>query len=154
MRPKGSAAELEARRRQAAKLLAKGYGIREVARRVGAAPSSVKRWMDAYRTGGLTALKAKPHTGRPSRLTPTQRQRLLQALRQSPRTFRIASDRWTCTSVGRVIRRLFGVRYHPDHISRLLRSLGWRYKTVHTPHRQTSPTRRTTKQWVPGRATR
>ena len=65
MRPKGNAAKLEARRRKAAKMLSKGQGIREVARRVGAAPSSVKRWKDAVESGGTDALKSKPHTGRP-----------------------------------------------------------------------------------------
>ncbi|MCA9420709.1 MAG: helix-turn-helix domain-containing protein, partial [Nitrospira sp.] len=77
MRPKGSAAKLETRRRLAASLLARGRGIREVARTIGAAPSSVKRWKDALEQGGKNALKSKPHTGRPSRLSPKQRQHLL-----------------------------------------------------------------------------
>jgi transposase len=32
---------------------------------------------------------------------------------------------WTCPRVAQVIRREFGVRYHVDHIGRLLRSLGF-----------------------------
>ena len=80
MRPKGSAKILEARRRRAAGLLAKGRGIREVARTIGAAPSSVKRWKDALEQGGKNALKSKPHTGRPPRLSPTQHQHLLHIL--------------------------------------------------------------------------
>ncbi|MBM4463568.1 MAG: helix-turn-helix domain-containing protein [Chloroflexi bacterium] len=43
MRPKGSAAALEARRQRAGTLLEKGLGIRKVARQVGSSPSSVKR---------------------------------------------------------------------------------------------------------------
>ena len=30
--------------------------------------------------------------------------------------------------VGKIIRRTFGVRYHPDHVSRILRALGWKYR--------------------------
>ena len=99
MRPKGNAAKLEARRRKAAKMLAKGQGIREVARRVGAAPSSVKRWKDAVEEGGTEALKSKPHTGRPARLSPAQRQHLIRVLRQGPKASKINSERWTCRTM-------------------------------------------------------
>ena len=128
MRPKGSAEKLEARRRLAASMLAKGRGIREVARTIGAAPSSVKRWKDALEEGGKNALKSKPHTGRPSRLSAKQRQDLLQILKQGPRAANLRADQWTCRRVGTIIRRSFGVKYHPDHVSRILRALGWKYK--------------------------
>ncbi|MDX1411010.1 MAG: helix-turn-helix domain-containing protein, partial [Nitrospirales bacterium] len=100
-------------------------GIREVARRVGAAPSSVKRWKDAVEEGGTEALKSKPHTGRPARLSTAQRQHLIRVLKQGPKASKIKADRWTCRHVGTVIRRLFRVRYHPDHVSRILRTLDW-----------------------------
>ena len=128
MRPKGSAKTLEARRRLAASMLTKGRGIREVARTIGAAPSSVKRWKDALEAGGKNALKAKPHSGRPSRLSEKQRQDLLKILQQGPRAAKVRADQWTCRHVGTVIRRRFGVKYHPDHVSRILRALGWKYK--------------------------
>ena len=128
MRPKGSAAKLEARRRLAASLLAKGRGIREVARTIGAAPSSVKRWKDALEQGGKNALKSKPHTGRPSRLSPKQRQHLLFMLKRGPQAAKMRTDRWTCRLIGRMIRQCFGVKYHPDHVSRILRGLGWKNK--------------------------
>ncbi len=128
MRPKGSAEKLEARRRLAAAMLTKGRGIREVARKIGAAPSSVKRWKDALEEGGKSALKSKPHTGRPSRLSAKQRQDLLHILKKGPRAANLRADQWTCRRVGTVIRRSFGVKYHPDHVSRILRALGWKYK--------------------------
>ncbi len=128
MRPKGSAKKLEARRRLAASMLAKGQGIREVARTIGAAPSSVKRWKDALEEGGKNALKSKPQPGRPSRLSAKQRQDLLQILQQGPRAANVRADQWTCRRVGTVIRRSFGVKYHPDHVSRILRALGWKSK--------------------------
>lgn len=130
MRPKGSAEKLEARRRLAASLLTKGRGIREVARTIGAAPSSVKRWKDALEEGGKKALNAKPHTGRPSRLSAKQRQDLLRILQLGPRAANVRADQWTCSRVGTVIRRCFGVKYHPDHVSRILRALGWKYKGI------------------------
>ena len=35
------------------------------------------------------------------------------------------SDLWTCPRIADVIAEEFGVLYHPNHIGRLLRSLGW-----------------------------
>ncbi len=149
MRPKGSPAKLEARRRLAAKMLAKGKGIREVARHIGAAPSSVKRWKDALEEGGSEALKSKPHTGRPSRLTRQQRQQLEKILRKGPRAAKLRADYWTCSHVRKVIRKIFGIRYHPDHISRILRALGWRYrKTKANKKSSTTQARTLRRQWI------
>lgn len=77
MRPTGSAAELEARRRRAVVRLQEGLGIRPVARHVGASPSSVTRWKEVVAKRGTEALVAKPHPGRPARLSARQKQRLL-----------------------------------------------------------------------------
>jgi transposase len=148
MRPKGSAEKLEARRRLAANLLAKGRGIREVARTIGAAPSSVKRWKDALEEGGKNALKSKPHTGRPSRLSPKQRQKLLHILQQGPRAANLRADQWTCSRIGTVIRRCFGVKYHPDHVSRILRALGWKYQRNSSPVAKQGGAKRTRLRWA------
>ena len=72
MRPKGSAKALEMRRQIAAKLLQEGKGIREVARLVGASPSSVVHLEATLEEGGLETLKAKPYLGRQPRLTAEQ----------------------------------------------------------------------------------
>lgn len=148
MRPKGSAAKLEARRRLAAKMLAKGRGIREVARTIGAAPSSVKRWKDAIEKDGQEALKSKPHTGRPSRLSAKQRQHLLRILKQGPRAANLRADQWTCQRVGLIIRRRFGVKYHPDHVSRILRGLGWNYRTIGRTNSKSVKTTRPRLRWA------
>jgi len=116
MRPKGSAEALEVRRRIAGKLLQEGKGIREVARLVGASSSSVCRWNQALQEGGMEALKAKPHPGRPPRLTPEQKQELEEVLLKGSRTSGFPTDLWTLSRVTRVIERDFGVKYHPGHV--------------------------------------
>ncbi|MGE0606038.1 MAG: helix-turn-helix domain-containing protein [Pirellulales bacterium] len=69
MRPKGSAAELEARRQRAVRLLAQGKTNAKVAELVDASVSSVKRWKAAWKKGGSESLAAKPHPGPSSRLS-------------------------------------------------------------------------------------
>ena len=125
MRPKGSAAELEARRRRAVALLQDGKSNTEVAQLVGADLSSVKRWKRAVATGGLTALAAKPNRGRPPKLSLTQKDELKTIVCAGPRAVGLPSELWTCRRVGEVIFQRFGIQYHPDHVGRLLHALGF-----------------------------
>ena len=125
MRPKGSAKALEVRRQRAATLLERGSGIREVARQVGASPSSVKRWKEVIEKGEKEALMAKPHPGRPSRLSPEQREELLGLLLEGPLAHGYANQLWTLPRIARVIEGRFGVRYHPAHVWKILHACGW-----------------------------
>ncbi len=125
MRPKGSAAELETRRRLAGGLLLEGRKIGEVAEIVAASESSVRRWRRMVKKGGLEALAAKPHPGRKPRLNGKQKRQLVRVLLAGPRKAGYRNDLWTCPRVAQVIARKFGVKYHPAHVWKILRSLGW-----------------------------
>ncbi len=125
MRPIGSAAELERRRRRAVALLAEGYSTAEVAERVGSDPRSVRRWRQAYEEEGEVALAAIPPPGRPSKLSARQRQLVVRRLLKGAKANEFNTDVWTCPRIAEVIERRYGVRYHVDHIPRLMASLGW-----------------------------
>ena len=125
MRPHGSAKALERRRRRAMALRANGVTIVETARRIGASTSSVKRWEKALREQGQAGLDPTPHPGAAPKLSPAQSERLLDLLAQGARAHGWKSDLWTCPRIVTLIERRFGVRYHEDHIGRLLRRLGW-----------------------------
>ena len=125
MRPKGTAGELEVRRRIAARLLCRGVGIREVSRLVGASSSSVKRWKDALDAGGFDALRPKPSAGREAYLSEADREALLEILEQGPVVAGYDTEQWTCPRVCEVIEYHFGVQYHVDHVWRVLHALGW-----------------------------
>jgi len=125
MRPKGSAAELEDRRRRAVDLLAKGKTCPEVAELVERSLSSVKRWKAAWKKGGVDAIAAKPHPGRTPRLNRNQKRQLERILLRGPLASGYSTDLWTCPRVAEVIRRRFGVKYHAAHVWRLLQSLNW-----------------------------
>ena len=126
MRPKGTAQELEVRRRIAGRMLLQDYSVAEVAAAVGASQSSVKRWRQSIRTGGLDALKAKPSPGKKPRLNGAQKKELEQILLAGPRAAGFGNDLWTCPRVAQVIRQRFGVRYHASHVWKILRKLGWK----------------------------
>jgi len=125
MRPQGTAAQLERRRRQAIRLLNAGKSLSAVARGVCASVSSVFRWAGMYRTKGLPGLQPRPTPGRPPKLSRAQRARLERVLLRGPLAAGYSTDLWTLTRVAEVIRRLFGVQYHPCHVWRLLHSMDW-----------------------------
>lgn len=125
MRRKGSPEELERRRYRAIQLLEDGFDAGEVARRVGVDRRSVRRWKAARREGGDRALKARVVSGRPPKLTAIQKEALEAALVAGPEAAGFATDLWTCPRVRDLIWKRFRVRYHADHIGRLLRTLGW-----------------------------
>jgi len=125
MRIKGTPAELEARRRRAAELLGQGKGVNQVARLVGASPSSVSRWNKALERRGPDGLRAKPHPGPMPRLSKTQKRSLVALLKKGAVSAGYPNDLWTCRRVADLIGRTFGVWYNPDHVWRILDSLGW-----------------------------
>lgn len=73
----------------------------------------------------MAALQRRPPPGLPPRLTVEQRGQIPALLAQGAEAHGFRGEVWTATRVAEVIRRTFGVRYHRDHVSRLLRQLGW-----------------------------
>ena len=125
MRPHGTPAQLEKRRRHAIQLLKAGKTLSAVARALSASVSSVFRWWQAYRKKGPKELRAKPTPGRPPRLSSRQRQKLVNLLLQGPLAAGYPTDLWTLRRVADLIERHFGVAYHPCHVWKLLTGLGW-----------------------------
>jgi len=125
MRPQGTAQQLERRRRQAIRLLKAGKSLSAVARALSASVSSVFRWAQVYRVKGSRGLQPQPTPGRPPELSHAQRERLKRILLQGPLAAGYPTDLWTLTRVAEVIRRRFGVTYHPCHVWKLLHSVGW-----------------------------
>lgn len=125
MRPHGSPKTLEVRRLRAIVLLRKGHAAAEIAAKLGVDRRSVYRWQAAHLAKGIKALSAQPAPGRPPKLDDDDRARLEKLLLKGAVAAGFHTDLWTCPRIVELIHSEFGVRYHVDHIGRLLRSLGW-----------------------------
>jgi transposase len=125
MRTKGTAAELEVRRRIAARLFTEDVTLAEIARCVDASVSSVRRWKQAWKTGGGAALAAKPHPGPPPKLSVEQQEQLCDLLVAGARAAGYDTDLWTCRRVAALIQDRFGISYHFNHVGRVLHALGF-----------------------------
>lgn len=125
MRPYGSQETLEKRRCRAVDLLKQGLNLPAVAARVGSSVSSVFRWQQAFRSQGRGALKSQPVPGRPPKLGTRQKRRLTEVLVAGALASGYSTDLWTQKRVAKVIQERFGIDYHPNHMWRLLQTLGW-----------------------------
>ena len=131
-RPKGSPDLLADRRRRALALLKSGLSLNEVARRIKCVASSVMRWRDAWRRRGAEALIVRSSPGRPAKLMPAQRRRLMRLLLKGPLVHGYHTNLWTTARIAELITREFGVSYHRDHVGRLMHSLGWSHQKPET----------------------
>jgi transposase len=125
MRLPGSSKVLESRRRRALALVQQGLSLNAAARRLGCAPSSVMRWMEAHHRLGDAGLEVRQAPGRPRRLTVRQEARLLRELLRGALAHGYGTDLWTTKRIAEVIERTFGVHYHRAHVSRLLARNDW-----------------------------
>ena len=125
MRTKGSAEELERKRRRAVGLLERGEKPSDVRRILGVSPSALKAWRRVVRERGHDALAAKPRHV-PKRLNEEQLRQLAEELKKGAVAHGWANELWTGTRVATLIQRRFGVTYTPDHVRVLLReTLRW-----------------------------
>jgi transposase len=114
-RLKGSADLLEDRRRRALALWDTGLSLNEVGRRIQCAASSVLRWLRTRRRGGPDALRVRSSPGRPPKLGPTQRRRLVKLLVQGPLAHGYRTNVWTPARIAVLLEHELGVHYHRDH---------------------------------------
>jgi transposase len=116
----------EARRWRALDLSRRGWKQVDIAEALGVTPGAVSQWLSrAANEGGKRALRNRPIPGRPSRLTSEQLHSLAALLDRSPSSFGFHGEVWTTKRIATLIKREFKVQYHPDHISRLVRKLGF-----------------------------
>lgn len=115
----------EERRKRAWELKEQGWRQKEIAVALGVSKGAVSQWIKRGREGGIEALKAHPPTGVKAKLTPEQKAQIPNLLAKGAPAYGFRGDVWTASRVAVVIERTFGVRYHRDHVGRLLREAGW-----------------------------
>jgi transposase len=86
---------------------------------------SVSRWARELAESGVRGLRKAKRIGRPPKLNPAQLRELERALKRGPEAFGFATGLWTAGRVRELIASRTGVRYHEDHVWRILRQLNW-----------------------------
>lgn len=96
-----------------------------VAQQISSSVSSVFRWQQAFQKEGEKGLDCRASPGRPPKLSEHEKKRLVSLLLKGSVAFGYNTDLWTTRWVAEVIRKSFGIHYHPNHLWRLLTGLGW-----------------------------
>jgi transposase len=119
----------ETRRLLAWELHQQGWSQTRIAEALGVTQGAVSQWLKRSREGGgMDALRHHPAPGRKASLTDEQFAQIPELLARGAAAFGFEGDRWTTRRVAAMLKQVFGVSYHPGHISRLLQqhSPGWR----------------------------
>lgn len=97
----------------------------EIARKVGVSHGAVSHWFKAYKKSGksLDGLNARKHTGRPPILTRQQKRKLVRIIEKGAERYGFETDIWTTERIARVIEEQFQIKYHRDHVRKILHSL-------------------------------
>jgi transposase len=113
-----------AKRIQGLLLVSNGMAELKAADIVGVKRRTLQEWIFKYRRGGLAALEKGPYPGRSPKLTEAQFEELGRIIEQGPESVGLDSGVWTAPLAVELVNRLFGVKYHPDHMRKILKRLG------------------------------
>ncbi len=115
----------EYRRYLALTLVEQGMTQKSVAEMLDVTQAAVSQWVKRAREDGMEALRAQPYPERARKLAQEHIERLRALLEEGARAHGFDTNRWTTQRVAELIEERFGVRYHPAHLSRLLRQWGF-----------------------------
>lgn len=115
----------EWRRLRAWTLKQAGWKQRDIAIALGVSEGAVSQWVSTGRRGGRKALASHPPRGVSAKLTAAQKRLIPDFLWHGAEAYGFRGDVWTTARVANVIERELGVQYHRDHVSRLLKEIGW-----------------------------
>jgi transposase len=93
--------------------------------RWGLSPSCLYDWQKAFLLRGLDSLVYQHGGGRPEKLTPRQKKRLVELIEAGPLVVGFETACWTSVLIRVLIWREFGVLYNRHYVATLLHNLGF-----------------------------
>ena len=108
--------------------VSEGVAVAEVAERVGVSRATVYAWLRAFILQRFASLRYGASPGRPSKLTPTQKARLMEMLRAGPLAAGYPTGCWSSLILQDLIYRAFARLYNAHYVCALLRNLGFSYQ--------------------------
>ncbi|MBB1461660.1 MULTISPECIES: winged helix-turn-helix domain-containing protein [Pseudoalteromonas] len=116
----------------AVSLFFEGENRTNIAKRLNTARGSVNKWVSNYLNNGVTGLNNKPIKGRPAKLTLQQLNTLSDYVKQSASSSE--GGRLMGEDIAQYIYDQFNIRYHTDHIYKLLKKRGFSWITSRSKH--------------------
>ena len=117
------------------------HSVSEIARLLHIHRSTVHTWIQSWNEHGEVALYEGHRSGRPCSLSESDRERLSDIVESGPVAYGLQTGVWTSPIVAEVIELEFGVPYHPGHVRKLLKQLGFSVQRPTTKLVQADPRR-------------
>ena len=130
----------EKRREQAYELAQAGWQQKAIAAALGVSKGAVSQWLSRAEKNGKAVLKGHPAPGGQSKLSAEQLARLPELLARGAEAYGYRGAVWTRARIRQVIEDAFGVRYHVDHMSFLMKKIGWTHQKPHRVSTQQNQT--------------
>lgn len=102
-----------------------GKPVIQMSQELGVSRGSINQWLLWYESEGAVGLRTRKAPGAAPRLTEVMRAELSASIEAGPQAAGFRSGVWTGPMVGELIRQRYGVRYHVQHIPRLLHQMGF-----------------------------
>lgn len=111
-------------------LLAKsaGQATGDIAKILQVSTESVRQWITKFLIQGTMGIVSKSSTGRPTKLTESQRAVLSEIIRQGPQASGFPGGCWRTPMIQFLIQSKFNVSYSVKYLSELLKNMGFSYQ--------------------------
>ena len=112
-------------RTQGVMLSLEKYSINDIACILHVQRSTVHNWITAWNEFGKIALLEGHRSGRPTLLNNDNREKLADIIDSGPVAYGLDTGVWTSPILRYVIENEFNITYHPGHVRKLIKQLGF-----------------------------
>ena len=109
-------------------LLVHHVAVSVVCERWRLSPSCLYDWQRAFLVRGMASLRYPHSGGRPAKLTPSQKKRLVELIEAGPLVVGLETACWDSVMIRVLIWREFGVLYNRQYVCTLLHNLGFSFQ--------------------------
>lgn len=109
-------------------LLTQTASVPVLCERWGLSPSCLYAWQKAFLLRGLDSLIYRHSGGRPEKLTPRQKKRLVELMEAGPLAVGLETAWWNAVLIRVLIWREFGVLYNRHYVCTLLSNMGFSFQ--------------------------
>jgi transposase len=109
-------------------LLTQQASVSGLCERWGLSPACLYNWQKAFLLRGLDSLVYHHRGGRPEKLTPKQKKRLVELIEAGPLVVGLETACWNAVLIRVLIWREFGVLYNRHYVCTLLHNLGFSFQ--------------------------
>jgi len=113
-------------------LASQGQTVPQIAEAVGLNEKTVRKWFKRFEQQGLAGLEDAPRPGAPSRYTPENKARVLEAALTRPSELSLGFTCWTFERLAVYVRERLGIQMKKTRIFEILQDEGLRWRKQET----------------------